>query len=73
MYLRGALGINLFDLGCVIVCSATEKNTLDETLKWKKIIQENSDYDNDTNIPCLLVQNKSDMISGDNPEPYQKK
>ena len=60
-------------LGCVIVCSATEKNTLDETLKWKKIIEDNSDCDNDTNIPCLLVQNKSDLIPADNPEEFQKK
>jgi len=32
---------------------------------------ENSDYNNDTNIPCLLVQNKSDLIPLDNPEPEQ--
>ena len=38
MYLRGALGNWYGSLGCVIVCSAIEKNTLEETLKWKKII-----------------------------------
>ena len=61
MYLRGALG-------CIIVCSSTEKSSIDETLKWKRLIEENSDFGNDTNIPCLLVQNKSDLISDDNPE-----
>lgn len=58
----------MLNIGCVIVCSSTEKSTLDETLKWKKIIEDNSDSENDTNIPCLLVQNKSDLISADNPE-----
>ena len=40
MYVRGALG-------CLIVCSADEEKTLQETLKWKKIVDENSDrHDN---------------------------
>ena len=60
-------------VGCVIVCSATEKSTLDETLKWKKIIEENSDFGNETNIPCLLVQNKSDLIQADSQEEHQRK
>jgi hypothetical protein len=41
--------------------------------RCKKIIEDNSEYGNDTNIPCLLVQNKSDLIPADNPEEYQKK
>ena len=68
MYLRGALGINYLIIGCVVVCSAIQKNSIDETLKWKKIIEENSDYGADTIIPCILVMNKSDLISVDNPE-----
>ena len=38
MYLRGALGKYFKIVGCVIVCSANDRSTLDETLKWKKII-----------------------------------
>ncbi len=68
MYLRGALGMNYLIIGCVVVCSATQKNTIDETLKWKKIIEENSDYGTDAMIPCILVMNKSDLISVENPE-----
>ncbi len=59
--------------GCLIVCSSADASTIEETLKWKKIIEENSDYGNQTNIPCLLVQNKSDLIVPDQVEEYQKK
>lgn len=61
MYLRGALG-------CLIVCSSTEKSTIEETLKWKRLIEENSDFGNGASIPCLLVQNKSDLIDAEKPE-----
>lgn len=61
MYLRGALG-------CLIVCSSTEKSSIEETLKWKRIIEDNSDFGNGTTIPCLLVQNKSDLIDAEKPE-----
>lgn len=57
----------------MIVCSATEKSSIDETLKWKRMIEENSEYGADVSIPCLLVQNKSDLISEVDPEEHQTK
>jgi hypothetical protein len=30
-------------LGCLIVCDIKDPNSLEETLKWKSIIEENSD------------------------------
>lgn len=52
------------DVGCLIVCSADLEKTVEETLKWKKIIDENCDCDKEGRpIPSLLVQNKSDLIN----------
>jgi len=31
------------------------------------------DFGSDVNIPCLLVQNKSDLINNEHPEIYQTK
>ncbi|CAD8088745.1 unnamed protein product [Paramecium sonneborni] len=55
LYVRGALG-------CLIVCDIKDSNSLEETLKWKSIIEENSDQNN---IPIMLVQNKCDLVSND--------
>ncbi|CAD8182947.1 unnamed protein product [Paramecium octaurelia] len=55
LYVRGALG-------CLIVCDIKDPNSLEETLKWKSIIEENSDQNN---IPIMLVQNKCDLASDD--------
>jgi hypothetical protein len=43
MYIRGALGKKNNNIGCIIVCSAEDKKSLEETLRWKKIIDENCD------------------------------
>lgn len=59
--------------GCVIVCSAVDIPTIHETLKWKKIIEENTDMGLEGKIPCLLVQNKSDLINNEKPENHQTK
>jgi GTPase SAR1 family protein len=47
----------------VIVCSAVDANTIEETIKWKTTINENAETGGDANIPCLLVMNKSDLIN----------
>lgn len=31
------------NVGCLIVCDIKDPNSLEETLKWKSIIEENSD------------------------------
>lgn len=56
-----------------MVCSSMDRATLEETVKWKRLIQENVDYGSDINIPCLLVQNKSDLINNEQPENHQTK
>jgi GTPase SAR1 family protein len=57
----------------VIVCSSDALSTLEETIKWKGVIQENAEIGGDSNIPCLLVQNKSDLINPESPEAHQTK
>ena len=46
--------------GCVVVSDITNLQTLQNTIKWKKIIQEHCDSVNQ--IPFILVQNKVDLI-----------
>lgn len=55
------------------MCSAVDIPTVHETLKWKKIIEENTDMGLEGKIPCLLVQNKSDLINNEKPENHQTK
>ena len=46
--------------GCIIFCDITQKKTLEETKKWKAVIDENALFIDDTPLPCILVQNKID-------------
>jgi len=46
--------------GCLVVCDVTNPKTLENTLKWKKIIEEFSEAK--IPIPYVLMQNKIDMI-----------
>ena len=48
--------------GCLILCDITQKKTLNETKKWKNVIDENSLFIDDTPLPCILVQNKIDLV-----------
>ena len=57
LYVRGAAG-------AIIVCDVMSEGTLQSTKKWKEIIEEFCDYKDGKPIPSLLVQNKSDLLSG---------
>jgi stage III sporulation protein AG len=58
--------------GVVIVCQGaddikvisdiTNAETLDATLKWKKAIDENANFIDGGKLPCLLIQNKIDLV-----------
>lgn len=49
--------------GCIIFCDITQKKTLEETKKWKAVVDENALFIDDTPLPCILVQNKIDLVS----------
>jgi len=55
MYIRGALG-------CVIVSDITDERSLHESVKWKELVDQNSDQVEGKPIPIILVQNKVDEV-----------
>ena len=54
--------------GIVLCCEVNEKNTRDNTIKWKESLEQNINLDK---IPIILVENKCDLL-GDNEEDYNK-
>lgn len=56
-------GYRILYAGCIIVSAANEALTLEETLKWKAVIEDNAENGGNANIPCMLVQNKLDLIN----------
>jgi GTPase SAR1 family protein len=56
--------------GCLILSDITNKNSLNEyiqlnfrTIKWKIIIDETSKFVDGSSLPCLLIENKIDLVS----------
>lgn len=47
--------------GCVAVADSTNDESLASALKWKKLVEENSDLINNRSLPVFLVQNKCDL------------
>lgn len=58
-------------IGCVVVCDAERKETLDNALKWKQKIDSSCDRVEDKPIPCILMQNKSDLLPKDGRQGFQ--
>ena len=48
--------------GCVVLADATNAATLDETIKWKKSVDESSVFIDGGKLPCVLVENKIDLL-----------
>ncbi|KRW99794.1 P-loop containing nucleoside triphosphate hydrolase [Pseudocohnilembus persalinus] len=46
--------------GCLVVTDITDRKSLENSLKWKEVIEENLNE----NVPIILVQNKIDLING---------
>lgn len=57
LYVRGAYG-------AIIVCDVKEAQSLQSSLKWKKMIEESCDWKDGKPIPMILVQNKVDELKG---------
>lgn len=55
--------------GCLVVCDISNYESLEHTLKWKAIVQDQCTYLHD--IPFVLIQNKTDLILESNYE-YMK-
>ena len=48
--------------GVVFVCDATDKQTREDLLKWKNSIDECASFLDGGKIPCILVENKIDLV-----------
>ena len=58
--------------GCIILCEVGKIDTLEDTKKWKKSVDDSATFVDGGPIPCLLIQNKIDLIT-DNEEREQIK
>ena len=50
---------------CLIFSDITNRKTLDDTLKWKNAVDEKAKFKDDSPLPCVLIQNKIDLVSND--------
>ena len=48
--------------GCIVLCDITNKNTLNDTLKWKESVDESTRFIDGEILPSVLVQNKIDLV-----------
>ena len=48
--------------GCIVLCDITNKETLNDTLKWKESVEESTRFIDGDIIPSVLVQNKIDLV-----------
>ena len=47
---------------CLIFSDITNRKTLDDTLKWKNAVDEKSKFKDGSPLPCVLIQNKIDLV-----------
>ena len=48
--------------GIVLCCEINDKRTLENTIIWKKSIEQNIDI---TNVPIIIIQNKCDLLGSE--------
>ena len=51
--------------GCIIMSDSTNRQTREETLKWKKSVDEEATFIDGDKLPCVLVENKIDLLPDD--------
>ena len=51
--------------GCIVVSDITKKETLEETMKWKKVVNDESAFIDGDKLPFIFIQNKVDLIKDD--------
>ena len=48
--------------GCIVLCDITNKDTLEDTLKWKQSVDDTARFIDGELLPSILVQNKIDLV-----------
>ena len=54
--------------GCLILYDAENQESFENTTKWKKSIDDNTTFVDETPLPITLVQNKIDLVDPENLE-----
>lgn len=49
--------------GCIVLSDSTNKETLNDTIKWKKVVNDESSFIDGEKLPFILVQNKIDLLT----------
>ena len=52
--------------GCIVLSDVSKKETLQGTLDWKKVINDESQFIDGEKLPFVLIQNKIDLINDKN-------
>ena len=58
--------------GCLILYDSQDKNSFENTIKWKKSIDDNTTLIDGSPLPIVLVQNKIDLVEPDKIENDQE-
>ena len=52
-------------LGCIVINDISKKDIIHETMKWKKVVYDESAFIDGDKLPFILIQNKVDLIEND--------
>ena len=52
-------------LGCIVINDISKKDIINETMKWKKVVYDESAFIDGDKLPFILIQNKVDLIEND--------
>ena len=51
--------------GCIVINDVTKKELFNETMKWKKVVYDESAFIDGDKLPFILIQNKIDLLNND--------
>ena len=51
--------------GCIVINDLSKKDNINETMKWKKVVYDESAFIDGDKLPFILIQNKIDLLEGD--------
>ena len=51
--------------GCIVINDASKKDNFNETMKWKKVVYDESAFIDGDKLPFILIQNKIDLLQND--------
>ena len=52
-------------MGCIVINDISKKDIIHETMKWKKVVYDESAFIDGDKLPFILIQNKVDLIEND--------